>query len=233
MQLYQIICVGLLFTSMNNLKPVLAVETSSDLCSVALLTNNDVYYSLNIRQKHIHSEKLIPMIQTVLDYAGCNIADLSHIAVSMGPGSFTGLRIGLSAVKGLAFGAGILICPVPTFEAFANAAASVLPEKQTFTIARIVNIDELYCARYIKENNSYKNLIELDIIKKDGFENYLGEGDLVFGNYKPSSLSGPASDVDALAIARWSVSFGEKLLTVDYDYLEPDYVKKFEGRKLL
>jgi tRNA threonylcarbamoyladenosine biosynthesis protein TsaB len=218
---------------MNNIKPVLAVETSSDLCSVALLADNNVYYSLDIRQKHIHSEKLIPMIQTVLDYAACGINDLSHIAVSMGPGSFTGLRIGLSAVKGLTFGAGVPICPVPTFDAFANAVVSALPEKQTFTIARIVNIDELYCARYIKENNSYKNLAELDIIKKDVFENYLGEKDLVFGNYKPDSLTGPASEVDALAIARWSVSFGEKLLSRDYDYLEPDYVKKFEGRKSL
>lgn len=217
---------------MNNFKSVLAVETSSDLCSVALITNGDAYYSLNIRQKHIHSEKLIPMIQTILDYTGSNINDLSHIAVSMGPGSFTGLRIGLSAVKGLAFGAAIPICPVPTFDAFANAVALVLPEEQTFAIARIVNVDELYCARYIKKNNLYKKLTELDIIKKEWFENYLGKGDLIFGNYKPSSLSGPASEVDALAIARWSVSFGERLLTRDYDYLEPDYVKKFEGRKI-
>lgn len=216
---------------MNNFKPILAVETSSDLCGVALMTGNENYYSLNIRQKHIHSEKLIPMIQTVLDYASLKAADLSHIAVSMGPGSFTGLRIGLSAVKGIAFGSDIPICPVPTFDAFAYSLSGYLPEKQTFVIARIVNVDELYCARYIKENNSYKVIKELDIIRKDVFENFISGGDLVFGNYSMNSILPKIAETDALSIAKWSSVFGKEILTKEYDYLEPDYLKKFEGRK--
>lgn len=215
---------------MNNRKPVLAVETSSDLCSVALLTGGENYFSLNIRQKHIHSEKLISMIRTVLEYAGMKISDPEYIAVSMGPGSFTGLRIGLSAVKGVAVGASLPICPVPTFDAFAFEVSRYMKEGEEFTIARNVNVDELYAARYAIENKSYKALNELDIIKKSSFDTYVHEGDLIFGNY-PAGKKEPA-DVDAAAIARWASVFGENLITGKFDFLEPDYIKKFEGRKV-
>jgi tRNA threonylcarbamoyladenosine biosynthesis protein TsaB len=215
---------------MNNKRPVLAVETSSDLCSVAILSGGDNYFSLNIRQKHIHSEKLISMIRTILEYAGMKISDPEYIAISMGPGSFTGLRIGLSAVKGVAIGASLPICPVPTFDAFAFEVSRYMKEEETFTIARNVNVDELYAAKYVVENRSYKVLKELDIIKKSSFDTYVNEKDLVFGNY-PVGKKEPA-DIDAAAIARWASVFGENLITDKFDFLEPDYIKKFEGRKI-
>lgn len=217
---------------MNNSKPVLSVETSSDLCSVALMKSKDDYYSFDIKEKHIHSEKLLPMIQTILDNASIKINDLSFIALSMGPGSFTGLRIGLSAVKGLAFGAGIPICPVPTFDAFAFMICGFISEKQTFAIARSVNVDEIYTQRFVKENNIYQAINELDIIKKSDFDNYISKDDLIFGNYPAKKESSPVMDVDAISIARWSAAFGLNLVTNNYDYLEPDYIKKFDGRKL-
>ena len=217
---------------MNNYKPILAVETSSDLCSIAVMLSEVDYISYEIKQKHIHSEKLIPMIQYVLEAASLKIVDLSYIAISVGPGSFTGLRIGMSAVKGLAFGSGIGICPVPAFEAFANMICGFIPEKQTFVIARNVNVDEIYTARFVKENNLYKALTPLDIIKKSDFNSYISKDDLTFGNYLPDKKENAIKDVDAVSVARWSYTFGQSSITNDYDYLEPDYIKKFEGRKL-
>jgi tRNA threonylcarbamoyladenosine biosynthesis protein TsaB len=216
---------------MNNFKPVLSVETSSDLCSIALMKGSDEYFSFDIRQKHIHSEKLVSMIQTVLDNASVGINELSYIALSMGPGSFTGLRIGLSAVKGMAFGAGIPICPVPTFEAFAYMISAFLPDKQTFAITRNVNVDEIYIQRFIKENNIYKADNELEIINKADFRNYISNDDLIFGNYGANKGYISITDVDAISVARWAIAFGKNLITNDFDYLEPDYIKKFEGRK--
>lgn len=216
---------------MNEAKPVLAIETSSDLCSVALYSGAGENFCFDIRQKHIHSEKLIPMIDTILGYAGKKVGDLSHIAVSMGPGSFTGLRIGLSAAKGIAFGGGIPICPVPTFDAFAYSLAGILAEGSEFVIARNVNVDELYCSRYAVAVGSYKTVTPLDIIKKSGFEAYIKKDDLIFGNYGVKSDM-HKTDTDALSIAKWSLKFGKPLLTEDFDFLEPDYLKKFEGRKL-
>ena len=98
---------------MNELFPILAVETSGELCSVALLLDEKNFIELNYLQKQIHSQKLIGMIDTVLETAATELRGVKSIAVSMGPGSFTGLRIGLSAVKGIAFGANLPIIPIP------------------------------------------------------------------------------------------------------------------------
>lgn len=210
-------------------KPILSIETSSDLCSVALLNEDQTFFSFDIRQKHVHSEKLILMIGSLLKTADVKLEDTAYIAVSMGPGSFTGLRIGLAAVKGLAFGAGIPICPVPTFDAFAYSISRYLPEKQTFVITRIVNRDELFFARFEKRDDSYAVLNELQIIKKDELTGYRKENDLLFGNYPAKQKA--VTDTDALSIAKWASVFGERLLTREYDYLEPQYLKNFEGRK--
>jgi len=225
-----IICVGFLYLNMNDFKPILSIETSSDLCGAALLVSPENYFSYEIKKKNIHSEKLIPMIQSLLESAGIKINDLSHIAVSIGPGSFTGLRIGLSAAKGLAFGAGIGICPVPTFEAFALMICRFVPENTNFVIARKVNIDELYCARFVKHRDIYKIVNSLEIIKKDNFNNYITPDDLIFGNYNDREKDVPA-DTDAISVAKWSYLYGLNLITLDYDFLEPNYIKKFEGRK--
>ena len=86
---------------------VLAVETSGLLCSVAALINEKEFSEVNINQKYIHSDKLIEIIDTTLNSVDLKLNDMKHIAISVGPGSFTGLRVGLSAVKGIALGASL------------------------------------------------------------------------------------------------------------------------------
>ncbi len=123
------------------------------------------------------------------------------------------------------------VSSVPTFDAFAYSLAGILAEGSEFVIARNVNVDELYCSRYAVAGGSYKTVTPLDIIKKSGFEAYIKKDDLIFGNYGVKSDM-HKTDTDALSIAKWSLKFGKPLLTEDFDYLEPDYLKKFEGRKL-
>lgn len=216
---------------MNDFKPVLGIETSAELCSAALITGGGNFYSLDFRQKHIHSEKLIPMIELLLNEASVKAGDLSYVAVSMGPGSFTGLRIGLSSVKGIAFGAGIGICPVPTFDAFAYYICRFIPDGTSFVITREVNTEELYAARFIKANGSYNYVNTLQILKKSEFNNFKMEKDLIFGNSGIVEDQNIIKDVNAVAVAEWSIKFGSGMIINDFDYLEPDYIKKFEGRK--
>ncbi|MEW6701378.1 MAG: tRNA (adenosine(37)-N6)-threonylcarbamoyltransferase complex dimerization subunit type 1 TsaB, partial [Bacteroidota bacterium] len=136
---------------MNETLPILAIETSGDLCSAAVLLGEKNFVELNYLQKHIHSQKLIDIIDAVLKNANVELKQIKSIAVSMGPGSFTGLRIGLSAVKGIAFGAGLPIIPVPTFDAYAFNIARVLPDGSKFIIAINANIDELYFEKFVKK----------------------------------------------------------------------------------
>lgn len=98
---------------------LLAVETSTRAGGVALLDGERVCGEYALDVKATHSERLMPAIDRVLTDAGWTPADLQGLAVAVGPGSFTGLRIGLSTVKGLALALGIPVAAVPTLDAMA------------------------------------------------------------------------------------------------------------------
>ncbi|MBI4609850.1 MAG: tRNA (adenosine(37)-N6)-threonylcarbamoyltransferase complex dimerization subunit type 1 TsaB [Candidatus Rokubacteria bacterium] len=98
---------------------ILAIETSTLAGSAALLDGEQLVgeYTLNVRTTH--SERLLTAVDRLLQDAGWTPATLEGLAVSIGPGSFTGLRIGVSTVKGLAFSLGIPAAAVSTLEALA------------------------------------------------------------------------------------------------------------------
>jgi len=108
---------------------VLGIETSTIVCSVGMIAGERTYHRA-LREDRIHSEKLLTLVDDILKEAGCKVGDLDGVAVARGPGSFTGLRIGVSAAKGLAFaGRGVLV-GVPTLEAVARGAraAGLFPD---------------------------------------------------------------------------------------------------------
>jgi tRNA threonylcarbamoyladenosine biosynthesis protein TsaB len=98
---------------------ILGIETSTKTGSVAVISGDAVIaqYSLNIEVTH--SERLMSTVDRVLKDIGIAIADMDGFAVAIGPGSFTGLRIGLAAIKGLAFATGKPVAAVPTLKALA------------------------------------------------------------------------------------------------------------------
>ncbi len=98
---------------------LLALETSTPAGGAALIDGDQVVgeYSLNIRLTH--SERVMAAVDRLLVDAGWRTSDLEGLAVSIGPGSFTGLRIGISTAKGLAMGLGLAVAPVPTLDALA------------------------------------------------------------------------------------------------------------------
>lgn len=99
--------------------PILAIETATLVSSVALATEDKLLAEITLQTKKTHSELLMPHIAKILAMAGAKKADLKAIAVSIGPGSFTGLRIGLATAKALAYALKIPIVGVPTMEALA------------------------------------------------------------------------------------------------------------------
>ena len=123
------------------MKGILAVETSTDACSVALRTvGGDVFkYAQEPRS---HTKLVIPMIQDVLSEASLALSDLDAIAIAIGPGSFTGLRIGFAAVQGLAYGLNIPVLPISSLEVMCAT----------------------YCRRLIQDDSCYKALTNLKIM---------------------------------------------------------------------
>ena len=140
---------------MSEVKPILAIETSEAICSAALYFSTDKYYASSIKLKHSHSEKLFETIDFLFHQAEIERNQISSVAVSGGPGSFTGLRIGMAAAKGIARGTGVPLIVVPTFEALAYQLSSYISDSKEFIIANKVNKDEVYYSKFKITNNTY------------------------------------------------------------------------------
>lgn len=109
---------------------ILGIETSTDICSVALFSDGEV---IGLREGGgcEHARFLAPYIDGVLRGAGVSFADLAAVAVSAGPGSYTGLRIGVSTAKGLCYALGIPLIAVGSLDALAGQIAGRFPEGTT------------------------------------------------------------------------------------------------------
>jgi tRNA threonylcarbamoyl adenosine modification protein YeaZ len=105
---------------------MLAIDTATNETIVGLQAAPDAPLVVDRwRSEHAHGERLLASVELVLDRVAMTLADIGIVAVATGPGSFTGLRIGLAAAKGLAFGLGIPLVGVPTPEVVARADAAM------------------------------------------------------------------------------------------------------------
>jgi len=116
---------------------VLAIDTSTSACSAALLRDGHVVARRLTVMSRGQSEALMPMMKAVLDESGQTVAGLDLLAVTVGPGAFTGLRIGLAAARGFALAAGLPLAGVPT--PLAVAAAIPEAERNGHTIAIVLD----------------------------------------------------------------------------------------------
>ena len=96
---------------------ILAIESASTVCGAALFLSDKMVEIDEIIKPRVHGERLPVIVNNILSTHCIAIADLDGIAISSGPGSYTGLRIGMSLAKGLAVSKGISIIPVPTLQA--------------------------------------------------------------------------------------------------------------------
>ncbi len=129
---------------------ILSLETSGFTSAVALSLEDRLLGQISLNIKNIHSRRLALLSRQLLEHAGVHYPDLSAIAISAGPGSFTGLRIGYSLAKGLAHSLDIPILEVPTLDIWAyQQGATTLPVISAIDAHR----GELFVARYHWEAN--------------------------------------------------------------------------------
>jgi tRNA threonylcarbamoyladenosine biosynthesis protein TsaB len=129
---------------------ILAIDTATDLCSVALLRGERLVERTEaVGQKH--SERALPLVDTVLGEAKLRLADVDVFAFGAGPGSFTGLRIACGVVQGLAFGCGRPVVGVGNLRALASVAFGERPQATTALAAIDARMHEAYCAVYAND----------------------------------------------------------------------------------
>ncbi|ATZ73908.1 tRNA (adenosine(37)-N6)-threonylcarbamoyltransferase complex dimerization subunit type 1 TsaB [Idiomarina sp. X4] len=132
------------------MKSLLAIDTSTENCSVALVHDGKLT-TRDIESPREHSQKLLPFVEEVLDSAGVSLAELDGLVVGAGPGSFTGVRIGVSMAQGLAFSADLPVYPVCSLQALAQQA--IRKNDVAGVVACIdARMGEVYYALYANEN---------------------------------------------------------------------------------
>lgn len=130
---------------------ILALDSSTDACSVALHIDGACTHLFELAAKS-HTQRLLPMVDEILAKAGCHLNELDAIAYGRGPGSFTGLRICMGVVQGLAFGANLPVLPISTLQAIACGFMEQNPNNHLPILAALdARMDEVYWGLFSPE----------------------------------------------------------------------------------
>lgn len=220
---------------------ILNIETSTHICSIALSDGNECIFSKSDFNGMNHAALLSLFIQEALDLLKEKNLKLDAVAVSSGPGSYTGLRIGVSTAKGLCYGLGIPLISVSTLEIMALIAMNQMAELDSNTLfcpmidARRM---EVYAALYDSELTEIRD-IQADIIEEQSYKSILDKKIVYFfgnGMEKCKELlthsnSRFLSDIHPLAInmINLSIQAYEGKIFEDIAYFEPFYLKEFQA----
>lgn len=138
---------------------ILAIDTSSNICSTALLEDNNLIDENNLDNGRTHSENLMPLVKELLERNNIKLSEIDLIAVSCGPGSFTGIRIGIASVKAMAEIHNIPVAEVTSLE---TLAANDNSDRNKITMIDARN-NQVYCGVFDKEYNLLDDYIADDI----------------------------------------------------------------------
>lgn len=215
---------------------ILNIETSTTLCSVALAEAGEVVSVKEINEGYTHAENLHVFIEEVLEKTGKSVKDLNAIAVGSGPGSYTGLRIGVSAAKGLAYALQIPLISVNTLQIMAAVAIQKVKSDVLFCPMLDARRMEVYTALFDKDLNTIKETTakilpeDLSFFTTGKAIAFFGDGMLkckeILSQIPQSSF---IDDVVPLSGALAQLSFqkyGKKQFE-DVAYFEPFYLKDF------
>ncbi len=133
---------------------ILGIETSTAACSVGLSNDAGVHTERSLIESNIRSEKLLTLIQEICVDQKITLSQIDGVAVSIGPGSFTGLRIGLSTAKGLCYASGKPLIAVSAFESVAEAVFLAQPQTNRIIICVDAKQGDYYYSGYENRNGT-------------------------------------------------------------------------------
>ena len=221
---------------------ILNIESATTVCSVALAQDGEVLHYLEINNGYAHAEKLAVFVDEILKKGAVETKDLDAIAVSRGPGSYTGLRIGVSLAKGLCYGSGKPLIAVDTLQQMClhPAVQKELNYLKDPMLCPMLDARrmEVFTAVYdigLKPIRSFEALV----LEEDSFSEELSQdGMLFFGNgsdkFKDVVKSESAYFVQdvwpsSLQMAPLAEIDFQRSAFVDVAYFEPFYLKEFQG----
>ncbi|CRK85671.1 tRNA threonylcarbamoyladenosine biosynthesis protein TsaB [Candidatus Providencia siddallii] len=164
-------------------KRFLSIDTSTDACSVALIDNNRIIsrFAISFRK---HEQKILPMVEEVLSQVKITLSQLDALIFNKGPGSFTGVRVGIGVSQGLALGANLPLIGVSSLMTLAEGAYRVTGQSKILTIIN-ASASKVYYAQYERDKNGIwlgeetevlltEECVKIKLISLSGLWSYAG-----------------------------------------------------------
>lgn len=223
---------------------ILAIDTSTEACSVALFFQNEITHDFMISARD-HTKKILPMVDKILSQSDCTLSQLDAIAFAQGPGSFTGVRIGIGVAQGLALGIDKPMIGVSTLMTLAQGAYRKTEAKKVIP-AIDARMGEVYLGQYEYQNQNWQTIIPECVVKPENVINKIqkshndyysaGTGwqtypEMLTGT-KPSEVFLPeAQDLVVIAHQKWLRNEVVKVVDVEPTYLRNEVTwQKLPGR---
>lgn len=198
---------------------ILAIETATELCGAALVRDGAVIAGRSVRERNVHSERLLALIDGTLADARRAARELDAVAVSIGPGSFTGLRIGLSTAKGLASSLDRPLIAVPTLDAVAESYRRQQTTEGTKRFCALIDAkrEEAFYAFYVVTPDEIRRDSEYRITAKTA----------ILAEAAERSASTDQPPLSAESVALLAHRHMDRYTVLDHSRLEPLYLRDF------
>ena len=231
----------------------LAIDTSSKVCTVSILDNDDVLINLYNDDEKTHSVKLMPMIDEAFRKTNLNLYDMNLLACCIGPGSFTGVRIGIATIKAFSDTTNIPVVGVSSLEGLAynvkdtcsssSLVCSIIDAKNNNVYCGMYNFKDGTCIQLsIFAEDINKTIYNIkNIMKNSQFENifFVGDGSIVYIDLLKSSFSNSSFALEkdnfqnSISIAKAGIAKYNKGEYGDSSAISPIYLKKSQAERAL
>ena len=221
--------------------PILLLETATSICSVALWSDGAVIASRRSDQPNAHSSRLAPFIDELFKETSLQPSSLGAVCVSSGPGSYTGLRIGVSSAKGFCYALDIPLLSVPTLDNMANLYYLQHPDYDGL-VCPMIDARRMECYTALYNRQGQLRSTQAEVIETGTFDSWLDQG--------PVTLIGDGADktrplLERHPNARYDTTFNIDAAGMgpiadrklrqgeceDVAYFEPFYLKDFVAKK--
>ena len=231
---------------------ILAIDTSSKICSVAVLEDKDIITEKHINNEITHSQKLMPMIDEVLKECKLAIKDFDLFACSIGPGSFTGVRIGVSTIKAFCDVTNIPAVGINSLESLACNVLNTNFYDKTDIICSLIDAknDNVYCGIFKKSYEGFTQLEDLcaknineviDILKdhKNSSILFVGDGAIthkytILQNLsKTTFVEKELNEQNSISVGKLAFKKYNNGIYGDSNSITPLYLKKSQAERVL
>lgn len=220
---------------------ILLLETATQICSVALERNGKLLTEIHSDEPNAHSSRLSVFIEQIFKETGLAMNTLDAVCVSSGPGSYTGLRIGVSSAKGICYALGKPLLAVPTMQNMAAYYFHLHPDYNGL-VCPMIDARRMECYTAIYSRDGVVKETTAEVIEAGIYDNWLNKSTVTFigdGAEKtrqllsihPNALYDTSFQISAAGMAELAEAKMQKGEFEDVAYFEPFYLKDFVAKK--